>query len=78
MVEMESQPTVRLAMNSLSQVPPCFKCGRHNECEIGGMYMMLGDAAKEMRITPQMFSRWEDDAEVVAAVHSAAEKLKNL
>ena len=62
----------------LSKVPPCFKCGRHKECEIGGMYKMLGDAAKELRITKQMFTRWEDDSGVAAAVDAAAEKLKNI
>ena len=61
-----------------SKVPPCFKCGRHRECEIGGMYMMLGDAAKEMKITQQMFTKWEDHREVVAAVDAAAEKLRNI
>ena len=61
-----------------SKVPPCFKCGRHKECEIGGMYQMLGDAAKEVKITKEMFSRWEDDSEVAAAVDAAAEKLKNI
>ena len=61
-----------------SQVPPCFKCGRHKECEIGGMYMMLGDAAKEMTITKEMFTRWEDNSEAAAAVDAAAEKLKNI
>jgi len=62
----------------LSKVPPCFKCGRHRECEIGGMYMMLGDAAKELTVTKQMFTRWEDDSGVAAAVDAAAEKLKNI
>ncbi len=62
----------------LSKIPPCFKCGRHKECEIGGMYMMLGDAAKELRVTKQMFTRWEDDSGVAAAVDAAAEKLKNI
>jgi multimeric flavodoxin WrbA len=62
----------------LSKVPPCFKCGRHRECEIGGMYMMFGDAAKELKITQQMFTRWEDDSGVVAAVDATAEKLKNI
>jgi len=61
-----------------SKVPPCFKCGRHQECEIGGAYMMFGDAAKELKITKQMFSRWEDDSQVAAAVDAAAEKLKNI
>jgi len=27
-----------------------------------GLYMMLGDAAKELTITKEMFSRWEDDS----------------
>jgi len=62
----------------MSKVPPCFKCGRHRECEIGGMYMMLGDAAKDVRVTKDMFTQWEDQCEVAAAVDTAAEKLKNI
>ena len=62
----------------MSTVPPCYKCGRHRECEIGGMYKMLGDAAKEVTITKEMFSRWEDHCEVAAAIDTAAEKLKNI
>lgn len=61
-----------------SRIPPCFRCGRHKECEIGGLYQMLGDAAKELAITPEMFTKWEDDAETAAAIDAAAEKLKNL
>jgi NAD(P)H-dependent FMN reductase len=72
--EVDVLDTVRF----LSKVPPCFKCGRHRECEIGGVYMMLGEAAKELKITQQMFTRWEDDSEVVAAVDAAAEKLKHI
>ncbi len=62
----------------VSKTPPCFKCGRHKECEIGGMYRMFGDAAKELTITKEMFTRWEDDSEVAAAVDAAAEQLKNI
>ncbi len=61
-----------------SRIPPCFKCGRHKECEIGGLYMMLGDAAKELTITPEMFAKWEDDDECMASVKKAADTLKNL
>jgi len=61
-----------------SKVPPCLKCGRHQECEIGGLYMMMGEAAKEVTITPEMFNRWEDDPATVAAIDAAAEKLKNI
>ena len=66
--------TIRFA----SQVPPCFKCGRHRECEIGGMYLMLGDAVKEMKITPEMFAQWENDQATVTAIDAAAEKLRNI
>jgi multimeric flavodoxin WrbA len=61
-----------------SSVPPCFKCGHHKDCEIGALYMMHGDAGKEVTITQEMFTRWEDDSETVAAIHVAAEKLKNI
>ncbi len=74
MFEVNVLDTVRY----LSKVPPCFKCGRHKECEIGGMYQMLGDAAKEVKVTQEMFSRWEDDSGVAAAVDAAGEKLKNI
>lgn len=61
-----------------SSIPPCFKCGRHRDCEIGALYMMHGDAAKEMTITKDMFNQWEDDSETAAAIDAAAEKLKNM
>ena len=61
-----------------SRIPPCFKCGRHKECEIGGLYMMLGNAAKGLTITKEMFTRWEDDSATAAAINAAAEKLKNI
>ncbi|MHC4083883.1 MAG: flavodoxin family protein [Planctomycetota bacterium] len=74
MFEVNILDTVRY----LSKVPPCFKCGRHTECKIGGMYHMFGEAAKQVKVTKQMFKRWEDDSEVAAAVDAAAEKLKNI
>ena len=61
-----------------SSVPPCFKCGHHRKCKIGGLYMMLGDKAKDLTITKEMFNRWEDDNETVTAIDAAAEKLKNI
>ena len=61
-----------------SKVPPCFKCGRHKECEIGGLYMMLGEPAKELTITKEMFTRWEDDSVTAAGVDAAAEKLAKI
>jgi len=61
-----------------SQVPPCFRCGRHCECKIGGLYAMMGDAASDLKITPEMFGQWEDNADTAEAVDAAAAKLKAL
>ncbi len=61
-----------------SSVPPCFKCGRHRECKIGGAYMMHGDAAKDLTITKEMFARWEDNSKAVAAIDAAAEMLRKI
>lgn len=61
-----------------SKTAPCMKCGRHRECKIGGIYMMFGEAAKDMKITKEMFAKWEDCPTTVAAVEAAAEKLKAL
>ena len=61
-----------------SQIPPCFRCGRHRECKIGGLYHMMGDAAKDFKVTPELFNMWEDNPDTSAAVNSAAAKLKAL
>jgi multimeric flavodoxin WrbA len=61
-----------------TSIPPCFKCGLHKVCTIGGMYKVLGEAAHSLEITPEMFKVWEDHPETVAAVDAAAEKLKML
>jgi NAD(P)H-dependent FMN reductase len=61
-----------------SRVPPCFRCGRHKECEIGGLYQMLGEAAHELTITPEMFNQWEGDQDATGAVERAAESLRKL
>jgi hypothetical protein len=61
-----------------SNILPCFRCGRHKYCRIGGLYEKMGETALTTKITPEMFSTWEDDPETVAAVEAAAEKLKAL
>ena len=42
----------------LSRVPPCLRCGRHHECEIGGLHEMLGDDALDLKVTKGMFHQW--------------------
>lgn len=61
-----------------SESPPCFTCGRHHECRIGGLYGTFGAEALTMDITPDKFKQWEDDAVSVRAVQRAADKLKLL
>ena len=58
-----------------SVIPPCYRCGRHQECHIGGAYRIWDDKARTLVITPEIFRRWEDDTETVAKVEAAAEKL---
>lgn len=61
-----------------SQVPPCLRCGRHQECRIGGLYMMLGEEALNVKVKPEMFCRWEDTPAVAAEVEKVAGVLRSL
>ncbi len=61
-----------------SRIPPCYRCGRHQECSIGGAYRIWSDKAHTLTITPELFRRWEDDAEAVAKVATVAEKLRKV
>ena len=61
-----------------SEMPPCLHCGRHRECDIGGLHYMHGEAVHDMRITPDMRHNWEDDPGTVDAVRAAAVKLQEL
>ena len=58
-----------------SQIPPCYSCGRHTECVIGGLYYREGKAALTWEVTPESFNRWEDQPAVCEAVDAAAVKL---
>jgi multimeric flavodoxin WrbA len=60
-----------------SKIPPCYRCGRHKECRIGGAYMLWGDKVSTLSITQDLFNKWEDDPETVTRIKTAAEKLKS-
>ncbi len=66
------------AVSYYSRIPPCYRCGRHQECVIGGAYAIWGDEARTLEITPELFRCWEDRPETVARIEAAAEKLKGL
>ena len=61
-----------------SGIPPCFRCGRHKECSIGGLYGAVGKAAHTMEIKPEFFHRWEEHPPVMEDIEAAAEKLREI
>jgi NAD(P)H-dependent FMN reductase len=61
-----------------SGIPPCFSCGRHQECSIGGLFGTIGKAAHNMEIEPEHFRQWEDRPNVDFAIEAAVEKLNSL
>jgi multimeric flavodoxin WrbA len=60
-----------------SKLPPCYSCGRHQECLIGAAYGMYKNKAATLEITPQLYNRWEDDPETVERVEAAAGKIRS-
>ena len=60
-----------------SKIPPCFKCGRHTECRIGGAYRWLGPKAQDLKIVPELFLKWENCSETVTHIEEAGAKLKD-
>ncbi len=65
------------AISYYSSIPLCYSCGRHQECKIGGAYMMWGEKCSTLPITPDLFSKWEDNPKTVAKIDAAGEKLRN-
>jgi hypothetical protein len=61
-----------------SAVFPCYTCGYHKVCTVGGLYYAMGEAAHTVKITPDLFHTWEVDPDTVAAIDAAADKLRGL
>jgi len=64
-----------------SLVPPCFKCGKGDVCQCGGLWRMVGrdvDALNRFEITPDKFRRWEDDEQVVDDVKRCGKILSEI
>ncbi len=59
-----------------SHIPPCYRCGRHQECKIGGAYRRWGEEVCDLTVEPEFFRKWEDNPATVAEIGEAAEKLK--
>ena len=63
-----------VAFNSFT--PPCYVCGFGETCQYGAPAMMLGpEEFKHFKIIPEMFRRFEDHPEVVAACENLSREL---
>jgi NAD(P)H-dependent FMN reductase len=73
-------PRVRIVdvVRYSSEIPPCYRCGRHQECEIGGAYSIWSDKTRTLIIKPELFRRWEDDIETVNKIEVITENLKKI
>ena len=64
-----------------TEIPPCYKCGVGNCCEVGGLWEMVGHDKEKLRnfeVTPDKFKRWEDCLRTVAEVERYAQVLADL
>lgn len=64
-----------------SSIPPCFKCGKGDICQWGGLWRMVGrneEALKKFEITPEKFKKWEDDKQIVDKVEKYGKILSEI
>ena len=62
-----------------SCIIPCFKCGYGIVCEVGASQYVYGEEGrKRLRITKELFKRWEDAPEVMSQVEVIVSKIKAL
>ncbi len=61
-----------------SNIFPCFKCGYGLKCKIGGLYYYYGEKGqKNLKITKELFKRWEDSPIVMSKIEELGQKLQN-
>jgi len=62
-----------------SCILPCFKCGYGTVCEIGAsQYVYDEEGRKQLKITKELFKRWEDTPEVKNQVDVITATIKTL
>ena len=63
----------------ISGIPPCYSCGYGTECRYGGPARAMSPEEFDnfSEITPDLFRRFEDDPDVVAACERAAAILRS-
>jgi len=59
-----------------SNIFPCFKCGFGHTCNVGSFYNTYGEEGqKGLKINKQIFTRWEDSAEVTSKINELASQI---
>ena len=62
-----------------SKIVPCFTCGYGLTCKVGSLYKVYGEEGqKNLKITKDLFRKWEDLPETVAKIRELGEKLAAL
>jgi multimeric flavodoxin WrbA len=63
----------------ISEIVPCFTCGYGLTCKVGSLYKVYGEEGqKNLKITKDLFQRWEDSPETVVKIKELGEKLAAL
>jgi hypothetical protein len=59
-----------------STILPCFDCGHGLNCKVGRLFDVYGEAGqKSMKITKELFKRWEDSPTVVSRIDELGYKI---
>jgi multimeric flavodoxin WrbA len=63
----------------VSEILPCFTCGYGLTCKVGRLYKVYGEEGqKNLKITKDLFHRWEDSPETRAKIDELGQKLAAL
>ena len=63
-------------VNFCSKISPYYRCGRHQECRIGGAYGLWGKDVSNLDITEDLFRVWEDSTEAKNRIGEAVSRLE--
>ncbi|MCF8049726.1 MAG: flavodoxin family protein [Desulfobacterales bacterium] len=61
-----------------STIFPCYTCGYGHRCKVGGFFERYGEEGiRTLKITPDLFKRWEDFPEIASGIDRLAEKISD-
>jgi len=59
-----------------STIFPCYTCGYGHRCKVGGFFDRYGEEGiRTLKITPDLFKRWEDFPEIASGIDRLAGKI---